>query len=282
MSRVLVTGANGFIGKALVKALIAAGVDVVALAREHGDLEHEVAWEKAPKADVLVHLAGRSFVPDSWNDSAGFLQANVVATGRALEYCRKHAARLIFVSAYVYGIPRRLPIKEDDPVRPNNPYALSKHMAEELCRFYAEQRAVPVTVLRVFNVYGPGQRPEFLIPEIIRQVRSGQQIRVKDLKPKRDYVYLDDVVDALARALNTSGGAFNVLNIGSGESLSVGEIISQIQQAAGTSLPVVSDDMERPNEIPDVRADIARAGYLLGWRPQHSFAAGIRLMITSE
>ncbi len=279
MTRVLVTGANGFIGRRLVKALLASGVNVVPVGREHGDLAGEQAWENLPGSEVVVHLAGRSYVPDSWHDGSGFLQANVMSTGHALEYCRRQSARLIFVSAYVYGVPKHLPIREDDPASPNNPYALSKRMAEEVCEFYSAYFGVHVTVLRLFNVYGPGQRPEFLIPEIIHQARNGDVIRVKDLKPRRDYVYLDDVVDAVTRVLDMSEGQFGVFNIGSGESLSVGEIINSIQLAAGTSLPVLSDSIERPQEIPDVRADITRAMSILGWKPRYSFSSGIQSIL---
>lgn len=281
MTKVLVSGACGFMGKPLTEALLAGGVEVIPLGREQGDLTHAATWERTPKAEALIHLAGRSYVPDSWRDQMGFVQGNVVATGHALDYCRNHGARLIFVSAYVYGIPSRLPISEDDQVRPNNPYALSKRLAEELCAFYAEYREVPVTILRVFNVYGPGQREEFLIPEIIRQVRTGREIRVKDLSPKRDYIYLDDVVDAMVKAL-TLPGKFNLLNIGSGQSLSVREIIDRIQQASGTTLPIHSDSMERPQEIPDVRADISRATKMLKWHPKYSFSAGIQAILNME
>jgi GDP-4-dehydro-6-deoxy-D-mannose reductase len=281
MTRVLVTGAGGFIGMPLTKALLAAGLDVIPIKREYGDLAHATTWERIPKADALIHLAGRSYVPDSWRDQIGFMQSNTVATGHALEYCHRHGARLIFVSAYVYGVPSHLPIREDDPVRPNNPYALSKRMAEELCEFYAEYRGVPVTVLRVFNVYGPGQRAEFLIPKIIRQVRTGREIRVRDLNPKRDYIYLDDVVDALVKAL-TVPGKFTLVNIGSGESLSVREIIDRIQKISGTMLPIHSDGLERQQEIPEVRADISRARSVLGWQPRYGFDAGIQAMLNEE
>jgi GDP-4-dehydro-6-deoxy-D-mannose reductase len=252
VTRVLVTGANGFIGRRLVKALLASGVNVVPVGREHGDLAGEQAWENLPGSEVVVHLAGRSYVPDSWHDGSGFLQANVMSTGHALEYCRRQSARLIFVSAYVYGVPKHLPIREDDPASPNNPYALSKRMAEEVCEFYSAYFGVHVTVLRLFN---------------------------KDLKPRRDYVYLDDVVDAVTRVLDMSEGQFGVFNIGSGESLSVGEIINSIQLAAGTSLPVLSDSIERPQEIPDVRADITRAMSILGWKPRYSFSSGIQSIL---
>jgi GDP-4-dehydro-6-deoxy-D-mannose reductase len=282
VTKVLVTGANGFIGRRLVKSLSSLGVEAVPVGRDQGDLANGQAWDRLPRTDVVVHLAGRSFVPDSWRECAEFLRTNVVSTAQALEYCCRTSARLIYVSAYVYGIPRSLPISEDHPANPNNPYALSKRMGEEACEFYSSYRGVSATVLRLFNVYGPEQRPEFLIPEIIQQVRKGERILVKDLKPRRDYVYVDDVVDALVRTLRASSKGFNVFNVGSGESLSVAEIVDCIQRAAGTSLPVECGSVARPQEIPDVRADITRARSVLGWKPRHSFNMGIQSILSME
>jgi GDP-4-dehydro-6-deoxy-D-mannose reductase len=134
------------------------------------------------------------------------------------------------------------------------------------------------TALRLFNVFGPGQRAEFLIPKVLQQVRAGQEIRLLDLTPRRDYVYLSDVVDAFVKASEVSAG-FHSINVGSGYSLSVAEIVEKIQVVAGTRLPVASDSVERRQEIPDVVADIALAQQVLGWRPQLSFEAGIEQIL---
>jgi nucleoside-diphosphate-sugar epimerase len=195
----------------------------------------------------------------------------------------------------VYGVPQRLPIGEDDPVAPNNPYAESKVAAERLCAAHAADTGLPVTIVRPFNVFGPGQRREFLIPTILAQLRGAgahdRVIRVKDLAPRRDYVFLDDVVTALIATTGApsagapSAGApagYRVFNIGSGVSHSVRDVIDAVQAAAGTQLPVVSEDAPRANEIPDVRADIARARALLGWSPRTSLAEGIRRLIAAE
>ncbi|MFA7239064.1 MAG: NAD(P)-dependent oxidoreductase [Sulfuricellaceae bacterium] len=281
MTDVIVTGATGFIGKALVQRLLHMGVKAIPLGSLDGDVAEAATWESLPKVAAVVHLAGRSYVPDSWSDGASFIRTNVLGTEQALAYCRRQGARLVYVSAYVYGIPSELPIAETHPIMPNNPYALSKRMAEQLCEFASRFQGVSVTVLRIFNVYGPGQRPEFLIPSIIRQVKEGKEIRVMDLKPRRDFVYLDDVVDAIVKALSVTQG-FNLVNIGSGKSLSVEEIIGCIQAAAGTDLPVVSEATERPQEIPDVRADITLAKRVLGWAPQLSFLSGINRLLNVE
>lgn len=281
MTKALVTGAGGFIGRPLLRALDVAGVSTLPLTRANGDVADPETWLRLPAVDHVFHLAGRSYVPDSWQDSAGFMHANVVGTHRVLEYCRNHGAKMTFVSAYLYGVPRHLPIGEGDEIRPNNPYALSKHLAEQLCEFYATYHGVAVTVIRPFNVFGPGQRREFLIPEILEQIHAGREIRLKDLEPKRDYVYLDDVVEALVKTLCVGAG-YNVINIGSGISYSVREMVDIIQHVAGTDLPVVSDALVRTQEIPDVRADITRAQELLEWVPRHTFSEGIAKMLQVE
>jgi GDP-4-dehydro-6-deoxy-D-mannose reductase len=274
----LVTGAGGFIGQSLCARLRADGQNVLALTSANGDVSSADTWKALPPASVLYHLAGRSFVPDSWTQGPDFMAANVVGTERALVYCREHGARLVMASAYVYGIPERLPIGESDTVAPNNPYALSKRLAEQLCEFAAQYQGVTTTALRIFNVFGPGQRAEFLVPKILQQIREAREIRMFDLAPRRDYVFLSDVVDAFAKAADMSVG-FHVINVGSGMSLSVAEIVDKIQAVAGTRLPVKSDSVERRQEIPDVVADIARAQQVMGWRPQWSFERGIEQIL---
>ena len=280
MSSVIVTGASGFIGTALVKSLRHAGHEVIPLDHDRGEVAAPDYWRSLPPADHLIHLAGRSYVPDSWTAPSEFIATNATGTARATEYCRAAGAHLVFVSAYIYGVPQRLPIAEDHPVAPNNPYALSKALAEQICRFHADIARLPVTIVRPFNIFGPGQRPEFLIATIFEQISRGAQIRVKDLSPRRDYLFVDDFVGGLERTLQAPGG-LRVFNLGSGASYTVKDIIELAQAAAGSSLPVACDDEQRANEIPDVRADIGHARRLLGWEPRHSFLDGLRLTFRS-
>jgi nucleoside-diphosphate-sugar epimerase len=276
-NKVLVTGGTGFIGASVTAALRKAGRDVIALGRIDGDIAapETLSRHGAKGISSVIHCAGRTFVPDSWADPAGFMTTNLLGTLRVLEFCRAEGARLVHLSAYIYGQPERLPIAESAPVRANNPYALSKHMAEQACRFHAEQFGVPVTILRPFNVYGPGQARQFLIPTILEQLH-GTMVEMLDLEPRRDYVFLPDVIDAILRAENLTAPGWRVVNIGSGRSVSVAEIVAAAQAVAGTSLKVVSREKRRSNEIPDVVADITAARDLLDWSPRNDLAEGLK------
>lgn len=275
MPSVIVTGASGFVGAALVASLRQSGHDVLALDHGRGEVSDAAYWNALPSAAHVVHLAGRSYVPESWKAQSDFLTTNVVGTARATEYCRRTGAHLVFASAYVYGIPVRLPIDEGHPIAPNNPYALSKALAERVCVFHAGTARLPVTIVRPFNIFGPGQRADFLIPMILDQIAKGCQIRVKDLAPKRDYLFIDDLIAGIERTLEQPGG-LRVINFGSGISYTVKEIIDLAQEAAGSHLSILCDNEPRPNEISDVWADIGRAHRLLGWEPRQSLADGLK------
>lgn len=284
MSKVLVIGASGFIGSALATRLMAQGLDVVPVDSSVGDIADRETLAKFAHLEIahMFHLAGKTFVPDSWDDPQAFCQTNVLGTVNVLEFCRKKHIPVTYVSAYVYGHPDRLPIAENSEIRPSNPYALTKRLAEEVCEFYADVYDLPVTTIRPFNVYGVGQSTNFLIPSIIHQALDEQQIVVKDLQPKRDYVYLKDLLRALLATLDTKFKNYNVYNIGSGASLSVREVIDTIQDVVGTNKEIICDNVVRTNELTDVVADISKAGKGLGWHPEYSFRSGIADIIRTQ
>lgn len=281
MSDVIVTGGTGFIGKHLVRRLCIDGHQVYPVDSKFGDIAEPSTWRAFPDSGVVVHLAARTFVPDSWTYSAEYMRTNLLGTVQALEYCRARGSRLVFLSSYMYGEPVVLPIPETAQLSAHNPYALSKMLAEKACQFYAANLGVCVTIFRPFNAYGAGQTPTFLIPSIIDQIVAGDTIRVMDLAPKRDYIYVKDLVDAISTvvSLNTSDGIYN---IGSGYSHSVEELIATIQEILGTSLPVISANARRPSEIMDTIADISAVRNALGWNPHFSLHEGLTDMLGSR
>lgn len=280
MSRVLVTGATGFIGRALSAKLEEQGFDVVPLGSVDGDITRAETLTKLADVDVshVFHLAGKTYVPDSWVHPEEFYRTNVLGTTNLLEFCKSHGISMTFVSAYVYGHPEILPIKENSRVRPSNPYALSKRLAEEACEFYADTHGLAIAAIRPFNVYGAGQDGKFLIPSIIRQALFEEKIVVQDLVPRRDYVFLDDLVAALLATISPPKG-YGVYNVGSGYSLSVSEVIDIVQDVAQTNKEIVSEKNVRSNELMDVVADISKIQCEFGWKPQYSFREGIARMI---
>jgi nucleoside-diphosphate-sugar epimerase len=279
MVDVLITGGTGFIGTHLTSAL-AAFHSVRTVGSADGDIAEPQTWAAFPAADVVIHLAARSFVPESWEQAAEYTRVNLIGTMQALDYCRRRKARLIFASSYLYGNPQALPIPESAPLHALNPYAQSKLMAEQACRFYADNFGVQVLVLRPFNIYGHGQHPDFLVPSIVRQVLESDEVLVKDLLPRRDYVYVADFVAAVAAALRADW-SFETVNIGSGVSHSVAELIETVMMAAGKTLPIRSESIRRQNEIMDVRADISRASHLLGWAPEWTLAQGCAAVLAA-
>jgi len=284
VNKILVTGANGFIGSALVLKLKAYGWNVFSVTSLEGDIADKKTLEKFLQQDInhVIHLASKTFIPDSLIAPDIFYHTNVLGTVNILEFCRINCIPLTYVSAYVYGRQGDLPISEDAAIQPNNPYAMTKWLAEQICAYYAKNYNFPITTIRPFNVFGIGQSENFLIPTIINQIfGDGTTIVVKDLMPKRDYIYLDDLLTALIATIKKTEG-YNVYNIGSGLSLSVKEIIDTIQNVVGTKKNIVSDNIARINEIDDVAADIKKVTNDFGWQPFYSFREGIEIIIKSE
>lgn len=276
--RILVTGADGFLGRYLVPRLTQAGHQVLLFSVGDGDIAQ--AAPQVSNIDHVFHLAALTYVPNSWKDPATFYRVNVMGTENVLELCRACGASITYMSTYVYGHPQYLPVDEDHPVAPTSPYNHSKHLAEELCRFYSSAFGLRACALRAFNIYGYGQAPQFLIPEIIAQALDSATtgITLLDTTPKRDYVYIHDVVDALCLSLRMTDG-FSVYNIGSGRSHSVMEVAEEILRLCRTDKPIRDAAQSRPNEVMDVVADINRAKDDLDWSPSWTLTAGLEDMI---
>lgn len=275
MSRILVTGASGFVGRRLVAALEREGHTVLQHSVDDGHIARSTF---EPGAAHVYHLAGLTFVPDSWKKPFDFYEVNVLGTVNVLEYCRQNSCSMTFISSYVYGHPQTLPITEDHPLEAVNPYGHTKLLGEDLCRFYQKVHQVPVGIVRPFNLYGPGQPDHFLLPLLVRQAAAAEpaEISVADARPKRDFLHVDDLIELLLRVGQGKTGAYNA---GSGESYSVAEIIDMLNSMTGLAKPVRDRGERRPNEIMDVVAGIGKARAELGWQPRISLADGLREML---
>ncbi|MDP2587537.1 MAG: SDR family oxidoreductase, partial [bacterium] len=254
--RILVTGAGGFIGAHLVRMLTNDKYDVHQLSHADGDIADTKI--SAKNIDHVFHLAAKTFVPDSWSNPVDFYKTSTMGTLRVLEFCREQGCSLTFNSTYVYGNQKQMPISEEASIDAAAPYHHSKILAEDLCRFYASKYNVSVTVLRPFNIYGPGQRDMFLIPKLVKQIfdPAKASIEVFDLKPKRDYLYVEDLVRAMIATIEKKG--FAVYNVGFGKSYGVDQVIRSIFEASGFHKKIESLQAQRPSEILDTQADISK------------------------
>jgi nucleoside-diphosphate-sugar epimerase len=275
---VLVTGADGFIGSHLVKALHAIGHVVITHSTRQGDIANcPLNYEGVGH---VFHLAARTFVPDSWQAPLSFYEVNLLGTVNVLEFCRAHGASLTLISSYVYGPPARLPITEEQPLSAFNPYSHTKILAEETGLYYQRQFSIPVTIVRPFNVYGPGQDRRFLIPKILTQAIDPRQtaIVVADLRPRRDYIFIADLVDLLVRtAFRKEGGIFHA---GGGSSWGIDQVVAIVNDLIDVSKPVHAEGPTRSDEVLDVVADISRARTEFGWEPRVTLRDGLRETLT--
>jgi len=276
----VVTGAEGFVGRRLVARLQSLGHTVKALGhRDEIDITDARVIEKVVTSGQLIfHLAARVFVPDSFKDPTAFHRTNVLGTVNLLEAARRIGARFILASAYVYGRPQHLPIREEYPLSSHSPYTESKIMAEQAFRNYHEMFGISGAILRLFNIYGPGQDSRFLIPTLLEQSRTGR-LTLQSSRPRRDFVYVDDVVEAFIQAMKSKRPGLEVYNIASGQSWSVGELIELFRSLHGSPLTVNYTEQSRPDEIEDTQADISRARTELGWTPLVSLQEGLRRTI---
>jgi nucleoside-diphosphate-sugar epimerase len=286
--RVLVTGARGFIGKYLVAALLGQGAEVRGLAIEAGPPDAGVRWVKGDitdpasirgvcqDVDVVFHLAAISNVDASVRDPLRTISTNTMGTANLLEEARAgKVKKFVYISsAHVYGIPQYLPVDEAHPTVPREPYAASKIASENLVQAFANAYGMGCAIVRPFNVFGAGQDTSFLIPGVISQALESRTIRVGNVDPTRDFLYVDDCVDGFICVADRGIGIFN---IGSGLDRSIGSVVEKIRDLVDPEIPIVSDAGRMRTgkvEIPRLSAEVSRLK-ALGWTPAVGFDEGL-------
>jgi GDP-4-dehydro-6-deoxy-D-mannose reductase len=294
--RVLITGASGFAGGYLARACAAAGEDVLGVSRrgelpadggsgravDLRDLAAVRALFAATRPDVVYHLAALSSVGRSWEDPVGTVQDNVATAVNVLEALRLDArdARVVWVSTCeVYGTPAQLPITEDTPVHPANPYAVSKTTGDLLAGVYADAHDLDIVRARPFNHAGPGQLPIFIVSSLAQQAADGivggvERIRVVTGNPdtRRDFTDVRDVARAY-RLLAAHGRRGEIYNVSSGISRSAAEQVQLLGEliAPAELEHVVDPDRVRAHEVMDLRGSNDKIAAETGWQPEIPF-----------
>lgn len=242
-----------------------------------GDIRHRGLFEPLRRnpPTVVFHLAASTGFRYCWDHPCEAFETNVGGTLSVLEFCREVEARLIFLSSYVYGVPEYLPVDEMHPVRPSTPYTRSKVLAEEGCRAFHQDFGVPVVIFRPFNIYGPGQRSDYVIPTMLAQTRLGDRLVLECSAPRRDFVFVEDVVELLLRAVEEDDIGFDVFNVGSGASHSVAELVELLASVSGRPLQATYTDDLREQEAPETVADIQKAKREFGWEPKVDMRIGL-------
>ncbi len=300
--RFCVTGGLGFIGNEVVRQLARRGeVSVIDnYARVAGDIA-DLAGVKVYRADitdgaavaeaigaaapdVVVHLAALHFIPECNANPALTLRVNVEGTLSVLLACQAHGVKhVLFASSGAVYADSARPLTEQAPVAPVDVYGLSKKMAEEVCTWLARAHGLPVTILRLFNAYGPRETNAHIIPEIIAQLKRGNSLRLGNVKPRRDYVYVTDVAAAIAALTGRVPEPLRVLNLSSGHSASVEDLVGRIGKLLGRDIPVAVDpDRFRHVDKLVQTADVTALAEVADWRPAVDLDAGLRALLRYE
>jgi UDP-glucose 4-epimerase len=294
----VVTGAAGFLGRALTAKLAATGARVIEIdlasgipspAREVVEvdlldaeaLRAALTTKLAEEAGsvVVFHLAARGHVGSSRDDPRGAVTANVIGTLNVLEACRDiGVARVVFPStALVYRVPAAAPLGEDARVASTSVYAATKLACEALLEAYAAEYGLSCTVARLGNVYGPGAAADTVVSIIVRQAMAGGPVVVNTFAPVRDFIYRDDVIAglmALARRPDASG--FQRFNLSSGVPTSIGELAVVACEIAGVRAKPTQRADDSTADADKVVLSIERLTTATGWAPAFSLAAGLR------
>lgn len=302
--RFLVTGGAGFLGAALANRLAADGHDVhvlddlsngrrdqlaPAVRFTEGDVDNvPLLWSLLQAVDCVYHLAACVSVPQSILHPREYNRVNVGGTVSLMEAMRDTGVRrVVFTSSgAVYGHQERQPVREEDMPRPDSPYAVSKWAAEQYIHTIGELWGIETVALRIFNAYGPGQSLPVshapVIPRFLQQVLTGGSLIIfGNGRQTRDFVYVDDVVEALTRAATTQNINRQVINIGSGHGTTVQNLVQLVEQVSGKRANVINNS-QKPGGVQSLTADISRARQLLNFQPQTDLLTGLRLTLAED
>lgn len=306
VKKILVTGADGFIGSHLTEALVRAGYDVKAFVLYNsfnswgwldqcaedikgkfevfaGDIRDPYGVRSAMGGcDVVLHLAALIAIPYSYHSPDTYVDTNVKGTLNVVQAARELGiGKVVHTStSEVYGTARFVPITEEHPLQGQSPYSASKIGADQIAQSFYLSFGTPVVTLRPFNTYGPRQSGRAVIPTIITQIATGQrEIKLGAVHPTRDFNFVADTVNGFIKAIQTDAGVGEVINLGSNFEISIGDSAQAIADVMGVDIEIVTDNQRlRPDksEVERLWADNNKAKELLGWNPVYGGLDGFK------
>jgi len=294
-------GANGFVGSAILRALLHRGIapralcgpidsprslplDVDFVTCDLADGERLRSWVSG--LEVVIHAAGPPSVQRSFEMAEEYVRIHVGGTAALLRACRMaKVKRFVYISsAEVYGRPEANPVAETHRLQARSPYAAAKIGAEKMIEAHVESFGLEAIILRPFSIYGPHFHSDSLLSTVVSTAKSGC-IRVRDLRPVRDYCYVGDLAAAVLQACCIGEDELRTINIGSGVGTSVAHFADLVLRALGLNIPVVEDRLDlRPgqSEIFELVANITTARDVLGWFPATNLLEGLRITLSGE
>ncbi|MFM8687840.1 MAG: NAD-dependent 4,6-dehydratase LegB [Acidimicrobiaceae bacterium] len=301
--KILVTGADGFIGSHVVETLVKSGHDVRAFVLYNsfnswgwldesdksirdsidvfaGDIRDPHGVDKAvEKQDVILNLAALIAIPYSYHSPDTYIDTNIKGTLNVLQAARRHGVKRVIQTSTseVYGTAQYIPIDEAHPLHPQSPYAATKVGADQLALSFHASFDVPVGILRPFNTYGPRQSARAVIPTIISQLANKSKVKLGSLSPTRDFSFVQDTANGFLAAAKSDAIVGQTINLGSGFEISIKETAETIAKLMNTKLELVDDEQRvRPenSEVERLHASIEKARTLLGWQPELKGLAG--------
>jgi len=306
--KVLVTGAGGFIGSHLTERLVQLGAQVKAFVRYNsrndwgllellpqdklgevevitGDLRDGDAVRQATRnIEIVFHLGSLIAIQYSYVHPRESIETNIIGALNVLTAAQENAVEKVIhtSTSEVYGTAQYVPIDEKHPLQGQSPYSASKIGADMMAESFYRSFGVPVTIMRPFNTFGPRQSARAVIPTIISQAMTKEQLHLGSLHPTRDYTYVDDTVEGFIKIAESSSSVGEIINIGSNFEISIGDIAKNIIAIIGNNKEIVtSTERVRPDksEVERLWCDNTKAKDLLEWKPKTGFDEGLEKTI---
>jgi len=304
--KILVTGADGFIGSHLVEELARTGHAVRAFVMYNsfnswgwldripadvrcgievfaGDVRDPYGVRQAVQGTgVVLHLAALIAIPFSYHSPQSYVETNILGTLNVLQAARDFGVKKLIQTSTseVYGTAISVPIREDHPLQGQSPYSATKIGADQLALSFYRSFDTPVSILRPFNTYGPRQSARAVIPSIITQIANGRStLKLGTLKPTRDFTFVSDTVRAFIAAAESDRTVGEVINVGNGFEIAIGDLANLIASVMGREILVETDPKRiRPqkSEVDRLCADTEKATALMGWRPSYAGEDGLK------